>query len=265
MKKYLLMLLVTVSTSVFVGCQFDDEIDPPNYVTFERDNAANLRVDIGGSTTKEITIYTANITGNDRTFELVANEASTLSPEAYSLPASVTVPGGTNEATFTVEVSDMNLGLEGKKLVIDLVENENLSAGAPYTISVDRKCEGTEFVVAFAFDGYASEIGWTLEDADGNVLITGGGYKDGAKTATRTLCPGQGSYTFTVTDSYGDGLTYPNTGSITLSYAGEQFAVIPGAFGEEAMVEFTIGPDGASTDGGDTDGGDTDGGDGTDA
>lgn len=240
MKKYFLMMLMVVSTTLFVGCQYDDNIEPPNYVTFERNRTANVGVDIGSKSTHTVTVYTANITSNDRTFDLMVNDLSTLDAAGYTIPATVTIPGGTNQGTFTVEVADMNLGLTGKKLIIDLAKSSELSAGGSYTINVSRTCVGKEFVINFKFDGYASEISWTLKDAAGVVLVTGGGYKDGAATASRTLCLDKGTYTFTVKDSYGDGLTYPNLGSITISYAGEELEVIGGDFGSETSVEVTF-------------------------
>lgn len=217
-----------------------DEFVPPNYVTFERVKSVNVGVEIGGTNTHEITVYTANITDRDRTFDLLVNANTTLDAAAYTVPATVTVPGGTNVGTFTVEFSDVDLGLAGKELILDLAETSELSSGGSYTLLVSRTCEGTDFVIDFEFDGYASEIDWELADADGNVLVTGGDYEDGTATASRSLCLDSGTYTFTVTDSYGDGLTYPNVGSITLSYAGEELEVIDGDFGSETSVDVTF-------------------------
>src|SRR5690606_4660605 len=240
MKKQFFLLIMALSLTAFVGCDYDDEFTPPNYVTFERVTTANVGVAVGTTSTHTVTVYTGNITSNDRTFDLVANSSSTLEAAGYELPATVTIPGGTNEGTFTVEVADMNLGLAGKKLVINLAESEDLTAGGPYTINVSRTCAGTGFTIDFEFDGYASETTWSLEDAEGNVLVTGGGYTDGTGTASRTLCLDQGTYTFTVMDAYGDGLSYPNVGSVTLSYAGEVLEVIDGDFGAETSVEVTF-------------------------
>ena len=240
MKKQFFFLIMALSLTAFVGCDYDDDITPPNYVTFERITTANVGVAIGSTSTHTVTVYTGNVTSEDRTFDLVVNNLSTLEAAGYDLPATVTIPGGSNEGTFTVEVSDMNLGLAGKKLVINLAESAGLSAGGAYTINVSRTCAGSGFVIDIKFDGYASETTWTLKDAQGVVLVTGGGYTDGTATATRTLCLDQGTYTFTVKDSYGDGLTYPNVGSITLSYAGEVLEVIDGDFGAEATVEVTF-------------------------
>jgi len=240
MKKQFFLLIMALSLTAFVGCDYDDEFTPPNYVTFERVTTANVGVAVGTTSTHTVTVYTGNITSNDRTFDLVANSSSTLEAAGYELPATVTIPGGTNEGTFTVEVADMNLGLAGKKLVINLAESEDLTAGGSYTINVSRTCAGTGFTIDFEFDGYASETTWILEDAEGNELVTGGGYTDGTATASRTLCLDQGTYTFTVMDAYGDGLTYPNVGSITISYAGEVLEVIDGDFGAETSVEVTF-------------------------
>lgn len=232
-------MIAAVGLSLFTGCSYEDDIDPPNYVTFERDNSVDLGVEIDGSTTHEITVYTANIVGNDRSFDLEVSDASTLEASGYDVPASVTVPAGSNEATFTVEVSDVNLGLAGKNLFLHLSETSELSSGEAYQISVSRTCVGTEFVIDFEFDNWASEVEWSLEDANGNVLVTGGGYSDGLQTASRSLCLDQGTYTFTVTDAFGDGLTDPN-GLITLSYAGEELVVIAGDYEDGTSVEVTF-------------------------
>lgn len=234
-KNYLFLLFFTFSAILFVGCNEDDEFVPPNYVTLEEDESVG--VEIGGTTSHEVTVYTANITGGDRTFDLSVNEQTTLDAAAYEIPATVTVPGGTNMATFKVEVSDVELGLAGKELVLDVTGKNGVSSGGPYSLFVTRTCEGTDFVIDFDFDGYASEISWALSDAEGNVLVTGGGYSDGTASLSRALCPDPGTYIFSVADSYGDGL---DGGSITLSYAGEELAVIPGDFGESTSVEVTF-------------------------
>lgn len=261
MGKHLILFIAAISASFFVGCSSDDDFTSPNYVTFEAENPVGVGVEIGGTASHEVTVYTANVTGSDRTFDLVVADGTTIDAAGYTLPATVTVPGGTNEGTFTVDVSDMNLGLTGKNLVIGISGEEGLYVGDPYTITLTRTCVGTEFVADFVFDGYASEFSWSLANADGEVIVTGGGYEDGTETASRSLCLDQGAYSMTINDSYGDGLTYPNVGSVTLSYAGEEFAVVSGDFGSSATVNFTLATDGATVDDGDTDGGDTDGGD----
>ncbi len=241
MKKYLLLLTVMLSTVLFVGCQYEDDISEPNYVSLEfKKGGANVGVDIGGTSSYDVMVYSANITDSDREFSVNVDASSTLSAEAYTVPATVTIPGGSNEGVISVQVSDVNLGLSGKKLLLNIKSEAGLSVGSPFQINVSRTCVGKEFVVAFVFDGYASETSWSLADASGTVLVEGGGYADGAATASKSLCLDQGTYTFNVYDLYGDGLTYPNLGSVTLTYAGNEIAFIPGDFGEGTSVEITF-------------------------
>ena len=239
MKKLIYILIAAVSLSLFSSCDFEEDIDAPNYASFA-ENVANVGVDVGSSSDYEVTVYAANVTGQDRQIEIEVNPSSTLSASAYTVPATVTIPGGSNEATVNVQLSDVDLGLAGKTLVLNLKEGNDLFTGDSLAISVTRTCVGKEFVVDFAFDGYGSEISWSIADATGAVLITGGGYADGAASASKSICLGQGTYTFTVEDSYGDGLTYPNLGSITISYAGNVLSEISGDFGSETSEEITF-------------------------
>lgn len=226
-----------------VSCDFDDDFTPPDYVTFER-GPQEAPVDLNGSTTREIKVYTGNVTGADRTFNI--NVAGTLNAAAYSVPATVTVPGGSNEASFTVEISDVGIDPEGDTLIFSITPSADYSVGGNLTLNVAQACD-PEFRMNFAFDGYASETTWELTDAEGDVVFAGGGWTDGTATASVMRCINPGVYTFTVFDVYGDGLTYPAEGSVTLLYGGEEVAVIPGDFGEEASVTF-------DTEGGTTDG-----------
>lgn len=239
MKKYILLFVSILSFAAFVGCSDDDGYTPPNYVTFER-GPLNVGVDVGSSTSYDVTVYTANITGQDRTFDVSADASSTLSSAAYTLPATVTIPANSNEGTISVDVSDVDLGLTGKRLVLNVSGDEEVLTGSGLILNVARTCVGKEFVVNFVFDGYASETSWGIFDAAGTLLVQGGGYADGAETATRSLCLPQGTYTFVVQDSYGDGLTYPNLGSVTLSYAGATLVTIPGNYDAGTSVEFTF-------------------------
>ena len=239
MKKYLIILIAVVSMSIFTGCEADEEFTQLNYVTFET-GSLNAGVEVGGTATYDVTVYTANITDSDRQFAVNADASSTLSSEGYTIPSSVTIPGGSNEGVISVQVSDVDLGVIGKTLQLSLQSEPDLSVGKPIKINVARTCVGKEFVVDFVFDGYASETSWSLTDDTGAVLVEQGGYSDDTPTASKSLCLSQGTYTFTVIDAYGDGLTYPNLGSVTLSYAGNELAVIPGDFGAETSVEVTF-------------------------
>lgn len=234
MKNIYRIFIALFTMGALVSCDYDSDFTPPNYVTFER-GPEEVAVDLNGSETREVTIYTGNVTGQDRTFSI--NAAGTLNSAAYNVPATVTVPGGSNEATFTVEISDMNIDPEGDTLILSIAPSADYSVGSSYTFNVSQFCD-PELRINFAFDDWASETTWELKDADGNLVFTGGDWANGTATASVMRCVNPGEYTFTVYDDYGDGLTDPDEGSVTLLYGGIEVAVIPGDFGSEASVTF---------------------------
>lgn len=64
---------------------------------------------------------------------------------------------------------------------------------------------GTEAQVMLTTDQYGEETSWDITDANGNVVASGSGY--GASTDyTVPACLADGCYTFTIYDSYGDGM-----------------------------------------------------------
>lgn len=241
MKKYLLLLVATFSMSLFVGCDYDTDLEPLNYATFER-GPLSVGVDIDGSRTYDVTVYTGNVVGNDRTIDVTVGAASTLDAGAYTVPATVTIPANTNEGTLSIEVSDVNIGATGETLILNLVPTEELSVGSGLTLNVRTVCpEGTSEVrLSFIFDGYASETTWEITDAAGTVVYEGGGFADGDETFMMPVCLSPGDYTFTIYDSYGDGLSYPEDGSVTLTTGGEELGSVEGNFGDSGSFDFTI-------------------------
>ncbi len=238
MKKILILFLAFVTTSVFVSCDSDDDNASLNYVSFESQTPV-VEVEFNGSTTYDVKVYTANVVSGDRTFDVMVDlDDSSLSPDAYSVPATVTVPGGTNEGALTIDVADINIGPVGETLVLNFGNQEGLFIGDPITINVAQICPFPEFRINFIFDDWASETTWEINDSEGIVLFDGGGFSDGTATASVKRCLDAGTYTFTVYDSYGDGIAAP--GSVTLTYGGEDLVVIPGDFGDSATVEFTL-------------------------
>lgn len=141
MKKYFFLLIMALSLTAFVGCDYDDDLIEPNFATLNK-TAYTLNVNEGSSSNMEVTVYTGNITNTDRTFTLNVDPSSTLSAAAYTLPATVTVPAGSNRATFTVGVTDTNLvnAFNTNKLVLRLGEQAGLTTAAASTITVNRIC-----------------------------------------------------------------------------------------------------------------------------
>ncbi|MBZ9632130.1 hypothetical protein LB465_15210 [Salegentibacter sp. LM13S] len=251
MKKYLLLFIATIAFS-FVGCDHESDFTPPNFAALQ-EGPADIKIELGGSTSYDLNVYTSNIVNEDRTLDIVVRESSSMSAEAYSVPETVVVPGGSNEAVFTVNVQDVNFSPNGETLILGLAPQENFSTGDDFTLNVSLSCD-SPLVIDFVFDGYASETTWNVKDTEGNTILEGGPYVDGAGGTTVERCLPDGDYTFTIFDSYGDGLTFPDQGSVTLTFGGEELLVIPGDFGAETTEAFTLG---GSSNTEETDGDDT--------
>ncbi|WP_034918913.1 hypothetical protein [Gillisia sp. CAL575] len=233
-KHFLKLFVVLLSLGLVTSCDYDDEIANPEYVSLQFSPTAgeNVGVEVGGSTNYDVKVYSANIKNEDRTFNVVVLPTTTLGASGYTVPGTVTIPGGTNEGTLSISVSDVGLGVAGKSLFLGLEADPSFTAGSPVRLNVARVCPGKEFVVNLTLDAYPSETGWELIDSDGVTVL-----KVTTATATRSLCIASGTYTFILTDSYGDGIA---DGGATLTYAGEVLATLSGDFGTETSVEVTF-------------------------
>lgn len=268
MKKYLILLAVAISTSAFVGCSSDDETEGFNYVTFEAD-AMDLVVEEFGSQSREVTVYTGNVTDSDRTFSINVDPSSTLSAESYSIPETVTVPGGTNEATFNIEITDTNLPTSGS-LVLRLEGENDVFTGDALAINTTKLCEfdpAGSFINNSGF--YEAEFPVEVEAGAGaNEYVAKGLFAEGMDitfTVNEDLSvtvPAQGAwshadYGVVSVESVPGSRAQPCDGSITLVL---NHFVSAGTFGEYAEVLTKQADGGGDTDGGD----DTDGEDGGD-
>ncbi len=92
------------------------------------------------------------------------------------------------------------------------VDAFNLSTQAPSTC--------TDITLSITFDNYPEETSWEIRDNGGNILYSGGPYGSEPDGSTKNfnMCLDPGCYTFTIKDSYGDGIccSYGN-GSYSLT------------------------------------------------
>lgn len=207
----------------FIGC--DDKESTINFVSFEGFDIPTVVVDVNGNATKDIALYTSKITGADRTFN-IAVDGSSAAAGSYSVPSSVVVPAGTNTATFTVTMSDVDLGIGVNTIVISFDSLDGIFGGESKEINYIQACTEVTATLDITLDAYGSESAWSIKDSLGGTVASGGGYADGQASATETisLCGGR-DYTLTFTDSYGDGMN----GSYTLSIGDVTKVTGPGA------------------------------------
>ncbi len=104
-------------------------------------------------------------------------------------------------------------------------------------------CNGTEVTVSITLDNYPEETSWSITNAGGAVVASGGTYgsqPDGS-TVSGTYCLADGCYDFTINDAYGDGIccAYGN-GSYTVSGGGNTLAS-GGSFTTSQTTNFCVG------------------------
>ncbi|GAB6142715.1 hypothetical protein JCM12294_01520 [Desulfocicer niacini] len=97
-------------------------------------------------------------------------------------------------------------------------------------------CDQHELVLTMNLDQYPEETTWELKDNTGAIVYAGGPYVTAGSTDTETFCLPDGEYTFTIYDSYGDGMS----GSYEL-VEGDIIHVTGGSFRTSESTSFTLG------------------------
>lgn len=241
MKKLKLLFLTLLTVVAFTSCEEEMPAGQgANYITFGK-TTYSTGVDVGGTKTFDIPIYTANITGSDRSFDISVLPTSTAAAGSYVVPSSVLVPAGSNEGILSVTLSDNNLGIGVNALRLSFEVVDGLSRGPNTVLSYIQNCTEVTATLTFAFDGYASEVRWRVVDVLGGVVASKpyASYADGQASATETitLCAGR-NYTLIVDDQYGDGLSWPTNGSFRLTIGGVVKATGGGDYGASISLPF---------------------------
>lgn len=253
MKKLILSAFsFLVVFSLITSCSGDDE----NYKSFSGPQEALLFnedtsvLEVGATTPSfiEVLVSSTTISSVDRPIDIQVSSFSTALPSQYSIDYSTAViPAGSTTARVKINSADFAslpaLGSVSLVLVFDS-ELYSLPNRSNHIVSIQRACEGIRVNLNINFDGYGSEIGWTLSNDSGVVAsANAGAYADGQATHTQQFCLEPGTYTFVMTDAYGDGMSFPGNGTFTLSLNsdGSTLATGGGDFGfETPPYTFTV-------------------------
>lgn len=104
-------------------------------------------------------------------------------------------------------------------------------------------CEENEVFLIITLDDYAQENTWKIKDEAGAVLYSGGPFaKASAGVVVRdTFCMPDGCYSFTMYDSYGDGMCCQfGNGSYVLKKANGEILADGGEFPTEETTDFCV-------------------------
>jgi lysyl endopeptidase len=90
----------------------------------------------------------------------------------------------------------------------------NDAASANYSATIG----GQDVLLEINTDCWGSEVTWTIEDINSNVLASGGPYSDivGGEYITENICLADDCYDFIINDSYGDGMFGSQWGSCSV-------------------------------------------------
>ncbi|NNE30235.1 MAG: T9SS type A sorting domain-containing protein, partial [Saprospiraceae bacterium] len=124
------------------------------------------------------------------------------------------------------------------------VQNGNetgVDCGGPDCAACHTGCSNNDLDLTIVLDNYPGETTWTITADGGGTVASGGPYAGANTTVVEDLCLVDGCYTFTIFDSYGDGICcgYGN-GSYTLTQ-GEVVLAAGGNFGSSEATPFCLG------------------------
>jgi len=205
MKTIKYLIIFTFSLFIMNSCEDGPTTEDINYVSFEG-SSFGFPVDIDGTTEFPISIYSTQISSSDRTIGIKVNtDLSTADPASYNIPALVTIPANKNEGILPITLSDINIGVAGKKLILEFENEDGLFTGEPTQLNITQNCPGNEVYLNISLDDWGSETSWELVDSSNNIVASGGPYSDGDTGYSTSFCLGVGTYTLGIYDGYGDG------------------------------------------------------------
>lgn len=114
-------------------------------------------------------------------------------------------------------------------------------------------CTDNEATLTIMTDNYPGETTWTIKDANGNTLYSGGPYTSTNSIFTVDICEPDGCYDFTINDTYGDGICCAyGQGYYNVSDASGEL-IAGGAFTNTETKNFCLGNGDNGNGGGDND------------
>ena len=240
------IFLALVISSLLLGCSSEDD----NYKTFTgpqdallfNKSASTFEFTATAATFTEVLISSTQVSDVDRVVPVVVSPLSTATASMYSIDMSTAVirAGQTTAKLKINSGSFAALPTDGSARQIILVFGPNFYAlpnRTNHAVNVQRGCESTKVNLTINFDPYASEIGWLLKNSSNVTIATSPAYADGLANFATQFCLTAGSYTFIMTDSYGDGIA---PGNYNLKLTNGTTLVSGSVFGSTISHTFTI-------------------------
>lgn len=190
----------------------------------------------------EVLVSSTTVSNVDRVVPVVVSPFTTATTNMYSIDMSTAViPAGQTTAKLKINSGSFAaLPTDGSAKQLVLVFGPNFYAlpnRTNHVVSIQRGCENTKVNLNILFDAYASEISWELKNASNTIVASSSPYSDGLGSFTTQFCLTPGNYTFTMNDSWGDGIA---PGSYNLKLTNGTTLVSGSVFGSTISHPFTI-------------------------
>ncbi len=159
----------------------------------------------------------------------------------YNIYVNGSPVGNTTALNFTVSGLSPNTTYTMGVTAVDAAGNESAAATVSVTTqSSGTNCVGGNLSLSITLDNYPGETTWDIKNDAGNTVASGGPYSTAGATVNQNINLGSGNYTFTIYDSYGDGIccAYGN-GSYTLS-SGSTIIASGGSFTSSESTSFCV-------------------------
>lgn len=101
-------------------------------------------------------------------------------------------------------------------------------------------CDKTNLTLSLTTDQYGSETSWNIKDNASSIVSSGEGY-DNSTTYTKDICLADGSYQFTILDSYGDGICCSSGNGSYVLKNDQEIIASGGEFQASQSTSFTLG------------------------
>jgi hypothetical protein len=192
-----------------------------------------------------IEVSSTTVSDVDRVVPFQVNPLlSTALPSTYSIDMSTAViKAGSYTAKIKINSGNFNdLPVSGaaKLTLVFQPGFEVLPNRLGHVVNISRNyCNDTKVKLFIDFDAYASECEWTVTNSSGGVVSSSAGYTDGKDFHSEDLCLTPGTYTFNITDAFGDGLS-PSSGYTLKLTNGTVLLSGSGSYGSGKSSTFVV-------------------------
>ena len=241
MKNIYKLLTFIVLFASFTSCEEELIVyDNANFVQIDDASAVSIVENSGdlvtvlailGGPQSSDTAVEFLVVGDDTRYELSAS--------SIVIPAGETVGSVTLSAIDDDEINGdttVVIGLAGSSGLPIGLGGEGLNSVSKTITIVDDNVPCNDILVSITTDTWGSETEWDIVTDSGLIVATGGPYNNAVETINTVVPLEDGCYTFTIYDTYGDGMA---SGSYIVSCGAIVHAQGGGDLGDDNMSEST--------------------------